>query len=340
MRVLAIGATGFIGPHVVRLLVEQGHDIAVLHRGETSAELPSDVQHILGDRDALADVFLEVERFGPEVVLDIVPYTERQAHELVEAFRGLARRVVALSSADVYRNYDGARGRPTALPDPAPLSEDAPLRETRFPYRGYGLPQPWADNYDKIPVEQTILNAPDLPGTVLRLPAVYGPGDNQHRLRSYLRRMDDGRPAVLLAEGQAGWRWTRGYVENVAATVALAVVDDRAAGRVYNVGEEPTPTEREWVGQIAAVAGWSGEIVTVPAERLPEHLRPPFDSRYDLATDTTRIREEIGYAEPVERQDALERTVEWERAQQDRSAPPDYAAEDAVLLALERPRRR
>lgn len=33
-------------------------------------------------------------------------------------------------------------------------------------YLGYGLPPPWADDYDKSPVEQTILGAPDLPGTV------------------------------------------------------------------------------------------------------------------------------------------------------------------------------
>jgi nucleoside-diphosphate-sugar epimerase len=58
---------------------------------------------------------------------------------------------------------------------------------------------------------------------VVRLPAVYGPGDKQHRLLPYVRRMDDERPAVLLTTDQAGWRWTRGYVVNVAAAIALAV---------------------------------------------------------------------------------------------------------------------
>lgn len=317
MRVLAVGATGFIGPHVVRLLVERGHEVAVLHRGQTRADLPDGVRSVLGNRDALAEVLPKIERFGPEVILDVVPYTERHARELVDALGGVAQRVVALSSADVYRNYDGARGRPTAPPDPTPLSEDAPLRETRFPYRGHGLPQPWADDYDKIPVERVVLAAPGLAGTVLRLPAVYGPGDKQHRLRPYLGQMDDGRPTVLLAEEQAGWRWTRGYVENVAAAIALAVTDSRAAGRVYNVGERSTPTEREWVEQIGAAAGWTGEVVAVPSEHLPEPLRTPFDPRYDLATDTSRIRDELGFAEPVGWREALRRTVAWERAQPD-----------------------
>jgi nucleoside-diphosphate-sugar epimerase len=238
-----------------------------------------------------------------------------------------------LSSVDVYRNYDGFRGKATAPPDPVPLSEDAPLREAQFPYRGLGLPFEWADDYDKLPVERIVLSEPDLPGTVLRLPAVYGPGDKQHRLRPYLRRMDDGRRAVVLAKERAQWRWTRGYVENVAAAIVPAISDDRAANRAYNVGEEPAPTERQWVEQIGAAAGWTGEVVEVPAAQLPAQLRHPFDFRYELAMDTTRIRAELSYTEPVGREAALKRTVEWERSQPREQEPLDYAAEDHVLAA-------
>jgi nucleoside-diphosphate-sugar epimerase len=333
MRVLALGATGFIGPHVVRLLAARGHEVAVFHRGETEAALPDGVRRFHGDRNALAAVRPALARFAPEVVLDLIAYTEPQARALVAAFRGLAGRVVALSSADVYRNYDGFRGRPTAPPDPMPLTEDAPLRELLYPYRGYGLPLDFADDYEKLLVERAVLGAPDLPGTVLRLPAVYGPGDRQRRLRPYLRRMEDGRPAVLLGEGQAGWRWTRGYVENVAAAIALAAIDPRAAGRAYNLGEEPALTERAWAERIGGAAGWRGEVVVVPEAHLPEPLRQPFDWRYDLATDTSRLRRELGYVEPVSPEEALARTVAWERSQRPDGPPPDYAAEDAALAA-------
>lgn len=331
MKVLAIGATGFVGPYVVRLLTEQGHHVAILHRGGTNADVSTDVQHIHGSRDVLADVRPEVRRFKPDVVLDVIPYTQRQARDLVETFRGLTRRIVAVSSADVYRNYDGFRGKATAPPDPVPLSEDSPLRETLYPYRGADLPFDWADDYDKILVERVVLGEPDPPGTILRLPAVYGPGDKQHRIRPYLRRMNDGCPAVLVGKEHSEWRWTRGYVENVAAALALAVIDDRAANRIYNIGEEPTPTEREWVEEIGVAAGWTGDVVQVQTEELPQHLRQPFDFRYELATDTARIREELSYREPVEREEALRRTVEWERSQRGEAEEPDYAAEQEVL---------
>lgn len=330
MKILAIGATGFIGSRVVRLLSGDGHDVAVFHRGETRPDLPCDVLHITGDRNTLSVMQPELRQVGPEVVLDVIPFTGQQARKLVETFRGRTGRVVILSSADVYRNYDGFRGKATAPPDPVPLSEDAPLRETRYPYRGYGFPFEWADDYDKIPVEHIVMDEPDLPGTVLRLPAVYGPGDRQHRLQPYLKTMDAGESVIELSEELAGWCWTRGYVENVAAAVCLAVADDRAAGCIFNVGEELTLTEREWVEQIGVTAGWDGKIEVIPAERLPEHLRQPFDFRYNLATDSSRIRNVLGYAEPVSRQEALRRTIGWEREQQNDAARGNVASEGDV----------
>ena len=107
-----------------------------------------------GDRDRLGDLRREFQRFAPDVVCDAILYTEQQARLMIEVLRGVAGRVVAISSADVYRNYDGFRGRATAPPDPVPLSEDTPLRETRFPYRGHQLAFEHAHDYDKINVEQ------------------------------------------------------------------------------------------------------------------------------------------------------------------------------------------
>jgi nucleoside-diphosphate-sugar epimerase len=60
-------------------------------------------------------------------------------------------------------------------------------------------------------------------------------------------------------------------------------------------------------------AGRSGDVVEIAAEQLPADLRQPFDFRYELATDTSRIRKELSYAEPLDRNEALKRTVEWER---------------------------
>jgi nucleoside-diphosphate-sugar epimerase len=167
---------------------------------------------------------------------------------------------------------------------------------------------------------------------------VFGERDSQHRLVLELTRMDDRRPAILLEYTFALWRWTRGYVENVAAAIALAATDDRAAGHVYNLGDPFALTYADWVRAIGRAAGWPGEVIVLPDGRLPASLHPPAgDYEQHLIADTSRIRRELGYIEPVPLDEALRRTIAWERASRSDGRPRfDYAAEDAALAALGR----
>ena len=310
MRILVLGGTGFIGAAAVRALIGRGHAVARFHRGEAS----DGIETIRGERRELPRHREAFARFGPEVVVDTIAYTEADARLFVETFRGLARRAVVLSSQDVYAAYGRLLRLETGTREVGPLTEDAPLRATRHPYRAKARgPGDLAHDYEKILVEATVAGHASLPATILRLPFVYGPGDPQRRLRPYLERMR-GRE-VLLDRAKASWRWTRGYVEDVGEAIALAAGDERAAGRVYNVGEENALTEVEWVRAIGEAAGWRGEVRGVPAGELPEGLAEPFDFSQDLAIDTRRIRNELGFGECVGRIESLRRTVAWEAAQ-------------------------
>jgi nucleoside-diphosphate-sugar epimerase len=236
---------------------------------------------------------------------------------------------VTLSSGDVYRAYGVFTRLEQAPLEPTPITEDSPLRHVLFPYRAGAKPGDDKYDYEKILVERVVRADTGLPATVLRLPMVYGPGDEQHRLAPYLQPMRDGRPAVLVDEGLARWRCLRGYVEDVAEAVALAVMSPASAGRVYNVAEPTAYTEAEWVARIGAVVGWGGAVVPVPGGRMPV----PFDTAQALTVDTTRIRAELGYREGVDPDDALRATVEWERKHLP-EVPVDYAQEDRLLAEL------
>ncbi|HXF40203.1 MAG TPA: NAD-dependent epimerase/dehydratase family protein [Blastocatellia bacterium] len=338
MNVLIIGGTRFIGPRVARRLIEDGHNVTLFHRGQTEIDLRAPVNHVHGDRRLLSSFTSAFEQIAPDVVLDMICYNEREASDLIQTFRGIAKRVVVASSMDVYKAYGCLLGLESGTPDPNPLTEDSPLRESRFPYRSQaGTPDDMTYDYDKIPVEQLVMNDTKLAGTVLRLPAVYGPGD--HRAFDYLKRMTDGRRTILLEEKNARWRWTRGYVENVARAIALAVTDDRATGRVYNIGESGALTESGWVACIGRAADWRGEVVTLGKESMPEHLVAPYNFEHHLRADTSRIRNELGSSEQVSLDEAMRETVAWERAH-----PPEpvdekrfnYAAEDEALARAHR----
>lgn len=285
MKILVIGGTRFIGPHVVRRLAAAGHRIAVFHRGQHTSTLPDGVMRIRHPRAAMpvTQIPREALKFEPEIVLHMIAMGERDAAAARDAFVNVARRIVMLSSGDVYRAYGCFRGIEPGALEPVPLRETSPLRTVIYPYR---MPSTLQDAleyyYDKALAEREIAASTRLPATILRLPKVYGPGDNADLSTVYGFRH------------HSAWRWTHGHVENVAAAIALAVLNERASGRIYNVGEEVTPTVAE-------------RLAYLPLREDAPMLEHPANYAQDVTYDTSRIRTELGFAEVLpERQASIQ----------------------------------
>ena len=334
MRILVVGGTRFIGAAAVRRLHHLGHDVAVLNRGQSPTAPPEGVRRIRGDRARLVDARQDARDFAPDVVLHTVIISERDAEGARDAFRGIASRWVMLSSCDVYRAYGRLTGTEPGPPDAVPLTETSPLRESRFPYRNQvSDPEHPLYIYDKIPAEEIALGDEEFPGTVLRLPMVLGPNDYQHRLFPFLKRMDDGRPVILLEDGYADWRSTYGFVDNVAECIAQACVDERATGEVFNVADWDLSME-ELAHAVGKATGWSGEIVRKPTDELPESMRSGVETSQDLVISSEKIRRTLDLAPPVSLDETIRLTTEWERANPPGQIPEgqfDYEAEDELL---------
>lgn len=344
-RVLVVGGTVFIGPSVVRQLAQSGHEVAVFHRGQNEIALPDGVHHIHGDRAAIGESRGEIAAFAPEVVVDMRAMTEADARAVADTVRDIAKRYIVISSMDVYRAYGRLHG---SEPGPAltpPFDEDSPLREKLYVYREHApatmAQRPaWLNDYDKILVERVALQDRKLAGSVVRFPMVHGERDGQRRFYPVWKRMVDGRRAILMSVGAANFRSSRTHVDNAAHAVALVATDDRAAGRVYNVGEPEALAWGEWATLILKQLTWSGQLVIRPSDDMPAHLR---DSRPDvwdhhLVADTTRIRRELGYREVIGREEGLRRTLAWygeTPAPDPKTAGNlDYEAEDAALVTI------
>jgi nucleoside-diphosphate-sugar epimerase len=340
VRVLILGGTGFIGQQIAHRLVASGHEITIFHRGNDVPHLPEGVRVVHGDRNRLDQSTDDFRRLRPEVVVDCIAFTQQQTASLVEVFRSTAKRLVVLSSGDVYRANDLLFGRVVGAIEPTPLSESSALRERLYPYRGMPIPQAYGinwDDYDKILVERTVLGDDNLRSTVLRLPMVYGPGAREgakRRFFAYLKRMDDGRPAILMDGRTARWRAPWGYAGDVAEAVRLVVDDERAAGEIYNVGESDGLDMQGWVWELAAVVGWTGEVLVVDEPCPPPNIPRQLNLDQHLDMDTTKIRRDLGYRETISRCEALEKTVIWDREHPPTDIDPgqfDYIAEDAIL---------
>ena len=336
MKILLIGGVGLIGSFTIRHLQQAGHSVSVFHRGNTL--VPEGVPQILGDRNRLDDFREQIAREKFDVVIDFVVSSVRQARQLMATLHGITGHMVVLSSMDVYRAWGVFYSLEPGGLQPMPLDEDSSLR-TSAPYPPEMVKKvqqmvTWLDDeYDKIPAERVVLSDAGLPGCVLRLPMIYGPGDYAHRFHPVLKRIDDGRRQIIFADDVALWRTPRGYVEDVAAALVLVATSPQSAGRVYNVCEADSFGELEWARKIATVTGWTGEFVVLPHDRTPKHLLLPGNSAQHLVVSSERIRKELGYRELLPREEAFRRTIEWERANppSEPTAQFNYEAEDEAL---------
>jgi nucleoside-diphosphate-sugar epimerase len=199
VRVLVLGGTRFIGPPTVEGLIDSGHEVVLFHRGGAEPQACAHAEHIHGDFASFAESVPKLIDLRPDVVLDTVPYIDKAGHG-VSHFARHADRAVVVTSLDVYRAFAVAWGSEDGNIEPTPLTEDSPLR-------GRPAPDLTPDiDFDNLEVERALQGKPELPVTVLRLPIIYGPNDAQHRLFNYIRRMDDGRDAIILDEARASLR--------------------------------------------------------------------------------------------------------------------------------------
>ena len=293
MRVLLIGGTGFIGRPLTNELVANGHSIAILHRHLRGNQLNSG-ETILGDRNDLASSGDQIQKFRPDVIIDLILSSGEQARELMNLAQTLVPRVIALSSMDVYRAWAVFQGIEEGPLEPLPLTEQSALRQIRRLYSPDAVRRmqaifPWlTESYDKIAVEESILGNEEVAGTILRLPMVFGPQDRLQRFLPICKRIADGRRSMILSEDIASWRGPRGYVENVAHAIALALRPE-AQGRIYNVCQEPCLSELEWHTKIAEVAKWDGKLVVLPKKHTPPHLLSPGNFSQHVIASSARI---------------------------------------------------
>jgi nucleoside-diphosphate-sugar epimerase len=287
MKILVVGGTRFIGPRVVQRLVALGHQIWVFHRGEHRGALPASVRDITEPRAGMPVVEFpqEVVALRPEVVIHMMAMGSKDAAAARESFANVAQRIVMISSGDVYRAYGYFHRTEPGPAEPTPLQETSPLRTVFFPYK---KPETRVEQleyfYDKILAEREISANPALPATILRLPKVYGPGDNADLATVYGFR------------NKPGWRWTHGHVDNVSAAIVLGATHERARGRIFNVGEEYTPTIAE-------------RLVHLPQRRDAPLIAGDDRFEQNIDYDTSRIRLELGFREVIPEREAMETVV-------------------------------
>jgi len=112
LRILVLGGTGFIGPHMVREALRRGHEVELFNRGRTNSELFPDLRLFKGDRDNGLDA-LEGGKW--DVVVDNSGYVPRHVEDSARLLAAVVSQYLFISTISVYGDMSGPIDEDTAV---------------------------------------------------------------------------------------------------------------------------------------------------------------------------------------------------------------------------------
>lgn len=222
---LVTGANGFVGSRLAKRLLAEGVKVRAIARrpGEVAEITGAGGEEVVGDfadastaKKAATGVDLVVHcaaTGGPDLDATRAVNTTGTRTMLAAAKSARVKRFLQISTVAVY----------DLTSDPELVDEDAALKTEGDPY---GITKAEAD----VAVFEAI--ASGLPATILRPTAILGVHPTSTWAVKIPSRVREGK-LPLPADGRNTWSWV--HVENLGDAVLLALGNDAALGRAYNV---------------------------------------------------------------------------------------------------------
>jgi nucleoside-diphosphate-sugar epimerase len=302
MRIVIIGGTGHVGGFLTPGLVEDGHEVTVVSRGQRPAppggawESVRHVEATYGD-DEFADLIRDLR---PDALVDMLGV---DVPGLYAALRQWGGHLVACGSVWMY-------GVPRVVPTP---------EQAQGPCESKG----YARRYAELQQVQEQARRDGALFTAIMPPNICGPGKiplegmggrsiEVHRAHARGEELPLPAPgSTLIGPCDA---------EDVAQGFRLAIANpDAAAGEILNVGSAYALTAEQFVRTYGGIYGVEIPMRWVSWQEYAEEISPSpganFHFRANMCPDTAKISSRLGYSPRYTPEHSMSRAVEWMREQ-------------------------
>jgi nucleoside-diphosphate-sugar epimerase len=308
MRVTVIGGTGHIGGYLVPRLVAAGHDVTVVTRGKSAPYREHGawrrVAMVEADRDGedAAGTFGErIAALEPDVVIDMICFTEDSARQLVEAVRGRVGHLLHCGTIWVH-------GPSLELP----TTEAAPRR----PFGEYGV--------RKAAIERYLLDQAHrhgLPVTLIHPGHITGPGwvpvnPAANLDPAVFQRLIDGDEVALPNLGLETLQHV--HADDVAALFTAAMESRSAAvGESFHSVAATTLTLRGYAEAVASWYGRDAHLTFQPYDRWKQdvpaqHAQATWDHiAHSPHCSMAKAERLLGYRPRFGALEAIQEAVAW-----------------------------
>lgn len=313
MKILVTGGAGFIGSHLTRRLLAEGHTVSVVDNESTGRRenVPAAASYTRADvtrpeeiepafargLDAVCHIAGQVSiiRSFTNPVADLMTNVAGTVNVLDLCVKYKVPRLIYASSMTVYGD---CRNVPT--PETQPCQPDS----------YYGITKHAAERYVHATAARPDLGF-DFRVTSLRMYSVYGPGqalDNPYQgvLGIFLGRLLRGEPITIFGDGEQTRDFV--YIDDIVEGWIRALNSPSSHGRVLNLGSGRSLTINQLAERAMAALG----VPQDPSRILRAPLRP--GEQRSIRADIRRARAVLGWEPRTDFEAGLAETVRWARS--------------------------
>lgn len=299
MKILFIGGTGNISLAVSRQLLEQGHELWLLNRSGSHAQL-ADARFIQGNIHS-PETQTRLQGLEWDVVVNWILFTAEEARRDIRIFHNKTAQYVFISSASCYKT-----------PGPTPyITERTPLENSYWQY-----------SRDKIEAEgtfQAAYRSDHFPITIVRpshtystvLPLTIG-GWQEY---TAVARIKAGKPIVVQGDGTSLWTLT--HAEDFAQGLIGLFGSKKAIGEDFHITSDEFLTWNEIYQLTARAVGCEADIVHVASDTIcriaPEYTGTLLgDKSHSALFDNSKIKSIVPqFKARIPFADGVQRTLQW-----------------------------
>ncbi len=307
------GATGFVGAHIARRLVEQGARVVCLQRDVVRANSLDlfDLRRRVTVINGAVEDFALMERILNEYEIEAVFHLAAQA--IVGAANRSPLSTFEANIRGTYSLLEACRQTKTVARVVVASSDKAYGTHEHLPYtEEYSLNGLFPYDASKVCTDvlaRSYAHAYKLPVAVTRFANIYGPGDlNRSRIipGTIISVLRDEAP-IIRSDGTPVREFV--YVDDVARGYLLVAEQiEVAAGEAFNFGTNHPVQMLDLVSRIIEVAGKAGTLA--PKVMLQTKIAGEVDAQY-LSADKAEAR--LGWRAEIELNEGLKRTIDWYR---------------------------
>ncbi len=336
MRILVLGGTRFFGREVVRMLVDNGHDVTVLSRGVSPIPFSSDeIVHLRSDRNMRGAVAAALDGQHYDAVFDNSAMLGDAVRDVLSAV-SLDGPYVLTSSGAVYHRPGELPleyGDASFLGDFDPFRMMRPIPEEAAPFEPTWLREEASRERagyrrGKLEAEAVLSEHMHIPGirpVVIRPPQIEGPRDPTGRTEFFFRRIQDESGVLLPADRRGGVFQKVSSIDLARAVCAIIEDTSDAISGAYNVAAEEIYTMERYLNGLAWIRGHSPPTIHWICPDHPDESRSSTVEDVPIPTpkvlNTRRIHHAIGW-NCSDYRTWMGQTLEWIAA---RPLPAGYA---------------